>query len=335
MKKILLITISILLGMFSFVNETTAKFLISFAIPRASITDKRIPNHVAILNRGNLSRAIFKKSTETKKVENLVENKEFTENEGVEEYMEPNYYEITLDWSTMLKNLTTYKIDIEKLLEEKLNFKLNKNGIEAVIYHTHTSESYTPSREYMYEASGVFRTLNNNANMVKIGEQIKKELQKFGIGVYHDVTIYDHPDYNSSYSKAGKGIAQTLNKYKNSKIVLDVHRDAIGVNTEQYKPVVKIDGKNVAQFMLVVGTNQGGLSHPNWKENLKLALKIKKLADQKYPGLCRYVILRKERFNQQVSNGAMIVEMGATGNTVEEVLETSKYFSELLVEVCK
>ena len=63
-------------------------------------------------------------------------------------------------------------------------------------------------------------------------------------------------------------------------------------------------------------------------------MEIKKLADEKYPGLCRYVILRKERFNQQVANGAMIVEMGATGNTVEEVLETTKYFAEILSEVC-
>ena len=150
----------------------------------------------------------------------------------------------------------------------------------------------------------------------------------------HDKTIYDYPDYNSSYSKAGKAIVQTLEKYKKTKIVLDLHRDAISINTDQYKPIVQIGDKKVAQFLIVIGTNQGGLKHAEWKENLKLALKIKKLADEKYPGWCRNVILRKERFNQHVTNGAMIVEMGATGNTVEEVLETTKYFSELLVEVC-
>ena len=84
---------------------------------------------------------------------------------------------------------------------------------------------------------------------------------------------------------------------------------------------------------MVIGTNQGGLSHSEWKENLKLALKIKALADEKYPGLCRYIILRKERFNQHVTPGAMIVEMGATGNTVPEVIRTSKYVAELLSEV--
>lgn len=335
MKKILIITISVLLSVFSFINETSVKFFVSLAIPRSSIISKKHSGYLALLDRGNLSQTIFVEEIETR--EDVAENATGVneEREEFEEYTEPNYYEVTLDWSTMLKNLTTYKVDVDELLKEDLKFNISKNGIEAIIYHTHTTESYTSSKDYMYEESGVYRTLNDKANMIKIGEQVKKDLQKHGIGVYHDTTTYDYPDYNSSYSKAGKGIVQLAKKYKNAKIILDIHRDAISINTEQYKPVIKIGDKNVAQFLLVVGTNQGGLSHPNWKENLKLALKIKKLADEKYPGLCRYVILRKERFNQQVTNGAMIVEMGATGNTVEEVLETSKYFSELLEEVCK
>lgn len=340
MKKIFLFTICILFSMFAFINETTVKSFITMAIPRITTVNKKLPLHLSVLDRCNLSSDIFKDVIDIEN-EILTDESKLKEvnvaNDIIEkeEYNEPNFYEVTLDWSTMLKNLTSYKIDVQKLLDEELKFELKNDSIEAVIYHTHTTEAYTPSKEYMYEESGVYRTLNNDANMIKIGEQIKKDLQKYGIGVYHDTTIYDYPDYNSSYTKAGKGILDTLNKYKNAKIVLDVHRDAISINTEQYKPVVKIDDKNVAQFLLVVGTNQGGLKHSEWRENLKLALKIKKMADEKYPGLCRYVILRKERFNQQVSNGAMIVEMGATGNTIEEVLETSKYFSELLTEVCK
>lgn len=331
MKKSLIATILILLNIFVFINEKSAKFFMSFAIPKIHIMRENKPAYISLLDRGKLSYTIFKELPEDK-VEIILEEP-IIEKTTVEEYIEPTYYEVTLDWSTMLKNLTTYKIDIDKLLKEELKFKLSKNNIETIIYHTHTTESYTQSKDYRYEASGVYRTLNNNANMIKIGEEIKKNLQKYGVAVYHDKTIYDYPDYNSSYSLAGKGISNTMKKYKNVKIVLDVHRDAISVNTEQYKPIVKIGDKNVAQFLLVIGTNQGGLKHPNWKENLKLALKIKKLADEKYPGLCRNVILRKERFNQQVSNGAMIVEMGATGNTIEEVSETAKYFSQLLVEV--
>lgn len=334
MKKIFLFTIAILLSFFNFINEFSAKFFISFAVPKINISAKNDSKYVVLLAKGNLSNDIFKKTIKVKEsiAEDFIEELPNAENE---EFIEPSYYEVTLDWSNMLKNLTTYKIDVDKLLSEKLKFKLAGNNVETVIYHTHTTESYTQSKNYMYQESGVYRTLDTNANMIKIGEEMKKSLQQKGFAVFHDKTIYDYPDYNSSYSNAGKGIAETLKKYKNTKIVLDLHRDAISVNTEQYKPVVQIEGKKVAQFLIVVGTNQGGLKHSEWRENLKLALKIKKLADEKYPGLCRNVILRKERFNQHVTNGAMIVEMGATGNTVEEVIETTKYFSEILAEVCK
>lgn len=334
MKKIFLFTITILLSIFNFVNQFSAKFFISFTVPRINVSTKNNSKYVTLLSKGNLSNDIFKRIIKIE--ENISEDfEEKVINVENDDFVEPSYYEVTLDWTNMLKNLTTYKIDVDKLLSEKLKFKFEGNDIETVIYHTHTTESYTKSKNYMYEANGVYRTLDTNANMIRIGEEMKKNLQQNGFAVFHDKTIYDYPDYNSSYSNAGKGIEQTLKKYKNAKIVLDLHRDAISVNTEQYKPVVQIDGKKVAQFLIVIGTNQGGLKHSEWRENLKLALKIKQLSDEKYPGLCRNVILRKERFNQHVTNGAMIVEMGATGNTVEEVLETTKYFSEILVEVCK
>ena len=336
MKKIFLITLFILLNIFVFIDGVSPKVFISVAIPQINMLDKKTSKYIALLEKEKFTYEIFKELPEDKVelIEEVIEIKDI-ELDNEEVILEENYYEVTLDWSTMVKNLTSYKIDVDSLLNEDLTFDLNGNSIEAIIYHTHTTESYTQSKDYRYEASGVYRTLNSNANMLRIGEELKKDLQKYGIGVYHDKTIYDYPDYNSSYSKAGKGIVENIKKYKNAKIVLDVHRDAISVNTEQYKPVVQIGDKKVAQFLLVIGTNQGGLNHPNWRENLKLALKIKKLADEKYPGLCRNVILRKERFNQQVTNGAMIVEMGATGNTVEEVLETSKYVSELIAEICK
>lgn len=334
MKKIFLFTIAVLLSIFNCINQFSVKFFISFVIPRINVSARNDSKYIALMAKGNLSNDIFRKTLKIE--ENITENlEEIVTNIEKEEFIEPSYYEVTLEWTNMLKNLTTYKIDVDKLLSEKLKFKLAGNNIETVIYHTHTTESYTQSKNYMYEANGVYRTLDTNANMIRIGEEMKRNLQQNGFAVFHDKTIYDYPDYNSSYSKAGKGIEQTLKKYKNAKIVLDLHRDAISVNTEQYKPVVQIDGKKVAQFLIVIGTNQGGLKHSEWRENLKLALKIKKLADEKYPGLCRNVILRKERFNQHVTNGAMIVEMGATGNTVEEVLETTKYFSEILAEVCK
>ena len=240
---------------------------------------------------------------------------------------------VTLDWKNEFKNNTKYNIDIEALKRENLSFDLKKKYTEVLIYHTHTTETYTKMEVDTYEESGEFRTLDKNYNVVKVGNRVKELLEKRGIGVYHEQEIYDYPSYNLSYSKAGKAITALTNKYKNANIVLDIHRDALGTGTEIYRPIVNIGGEDVAQILLVVGSNQGGLSHSKWRENLKFALKIQQIANQKYPGLCRYVILRKERFNQHVAPAALIVEMGATGNTMDEVLRSADLFTDILLEV--
>jgi len=266
-----------------------------------------------------------------------LEPQNIEEEKVVEEIKEANdKYDIksvTLDWKNEFKNNTKYNVDVEALKREKLSFSLRKKETEVLIYHTHTTETYTKSEGDTYQESGEFRTLDKNYNVVKVGDRIRELLEKRGIGVYHEKEIYDYPSYNLSYSKAGKAITALAKKYKNANVVLDIHRDALGSGTEIYRPIVNIAGEDVAQILLVVGSNQGGLSHNKWRENLKFALKIQQITNQKYPGLCRYVILRKERFNQHVAPGALIVEMGATGNTMDEVLKSADLFTDVLLEV--
>ena len=268
-------------------------------------------------------------------VEENVEDEVIFEGEEKEDQIvnENQVKSVTLDWKNELRNETKYKVDIEKLKNEELKFSLKKKDTEIIIYHTHTTETYSKSENLEYEASGDFRTLDKNANVVRVGNYLKELLEKKEVKVYHDTEYYDYPSYNLSYSKAGKAILALTKKYKGANVVLDIHRDALGSQSEIYKPIVNINGEDVAQILLVVGTNQGGLKHPNWRENLKFALKLQQVANQKYPGLCRYVNLRKDRFNQQVANGALIVEMGATGNTMDEVLRATELFSEILLEV--
>lgn len=245
----------------------------------------------------------------------------------------PDIKSVTLDWKNEFKNNTKYNVDIEALKKEKLSFDIKKNDTEIIIYHTHTTETYSKEAGDVFDYSGDYRTLDKNYNVVRVGARLKEVLERKEFVVYHDQEIYDYPSYNLSYSKAGKAIESLVKKYNKTSVVLDVHRDALGTGNEIYRPVVSIDGKDVAQILLVVGSNQGGLSHSNWRENLKLALKIQQIANQKYPGLMRYVILRKERFNQHIAPGALIVEMGATGNTMSEVLRSSELFGEILAEV--
>lgn len=327
-----------LLGNVLVQSEKMRNFFVMHTIPVMKIVDESSTGiitftHLNIVRYKLMSENIFIELPEDKaEVVEDIEKNEVVEIKE-EEIDTPQVKSVTLDWKNELRNETKYKIDVDKLKNEELKFGLKKKDTEVIIYHTHTTETYSKDKDFDYEASGEFRTLDKNANVVRVGEKIKECLEKNNVGVYHDTEYYDYPSYNLSYSKAGKAILNLVKKYSNAKVVLDIHRDALGTGDQIYRPVVNINGEDTAQILLVVGTNQGGLNHPNWRENLKFALKLQQVANEKYPGFCRYVSLRKERFNQQVSNGAIIVEMGATGNTMEEVLRAGELFSEVLLEV--
>ena len=79
--------------------------------------------------------------------------------------------------------------------------------------------------------------------------------------------------------------------------------------------------------MLVIGTDGGGLEHPNWVENLKIAVKIQETANQMYPGLFRPIIVRNSRYNQHVSKGACIIEVGANSKYIRRMFTKYAMFS--------
>ena len=125
-----------------------------------------------------------------------------------------------------------------------------------------------------------------------------------------------------------------LSKTPSTQLVIDLHRDAIGSMSE-YAPCVKIGDETVAQLMFVIGTNGGGLNHDNWQTNLKYAIKIQEKANEMYPGLFRPIIVRNSRYNQHIAEGGCIIEVGATGNTLEQCLLSMKYLAKVMSEVVK
>ena len=161
---------------------------------------------------------------------------------------------------------------------------------------------------------------------------MEKQLEKFKFNVKRSETKHDYPAYSGSYERSLETIQSMLKKNKDAEIVFDIHRDAIGSGSN-YAPTVEINGEKVAQLMFVIGTNDGGGKHPNWKNNLKFAVKVQEKANQMYPGLFRNINLRSATFNQKVTNAASIIEVGATGNTLEEACASMKYLAEILDEV--
>ena len=220
-----------------------------------------------------------------------------------------------------------------KLTKEMLTPTVSVNTENIVIYHTHTCESYTPTEKFEYKEYGNFRTTDINYSVARVGTELTKYMEHYGYNVIHDTTLYDYPSYSESYDRSLKGVAKILEENENTDILFDLHRDAIGDSS--YAPTVKIGDEEAAQLMFVIGSNGGGSEHDNWNENLKLAIKIQEKANELYPGLFKPIILRNSRYNQQLATGASIIEVGATGNTMEQCLTSMKYLSKVLSEVLK
>lgn len=227
-----------------------------------------------------------------------------------------------------IKNETTYE-----LTEEMLTPDIEVNNSNIIIFHTHTCESYTSSEKYSYTPTGNYRTTDLNYTVSKVGEELTNYLKEYGYNVIHDTTYHDYPAYNGSYNRSLSTVENIL-KTTNSDVIIDLHRDAIGSNSN-YAPTVKIGEDYAAQLMYVVGTNGGGLWHPNWNNNLKFAVKVQQKANELYPGLFKPIILRSSRYNQHLGKAAGIIEVGATGNTMEQCLTSMKYLSKVISEVMK
>lgn len=223
----------------------------------------------------------------------------------------------------------------KELTEEILRPDIQLNNTKDIlIFHTHTCESYTSSEQYYYEPTGNFRTTDLNFTVSRVGDELQKYLNNYGYTVNHDKTYHDYPAYTGSYNRSLITVKNDLEIKPETEIVFDLHRDAIGSNSN-YAPTVKIGDEYAAQIMFVIGTDGGGLTHPNWQQNLKFAVKIQEKANEMYPGLFKPIILRNSRYNQHVSKAATIIEVGATGNTLEQCLTSMKYLSKVISETIK
>ena len=169
--------------------------------------------------------------------------------------------------------------------------------------------------------------------MVYIGDVLTEVLQQQGIGVVHCREIIDVPSYNQSYNRAMDIIEAQLEKTSSIKVIIDLHRDSMITSSGmEYKVVSEIDGQTCAQLMFVMGTNAGGLTHPNWKSNLNFAVNLQKSILAEYPTLMRPINLRKQRFNEQATTGSMILECGTSANTIEEAEVSIRAFGKKLAE---
>lgn len=231
-----------------------------------------------------------------------------------------------------IKNSTGTTIDIKSELESAFSLKLSSSGEpQVLILHTHATESYMLEERDYYTTTDAARSTDKQKNMIAVGKKIADRLRAAGIGVLHDETLHDYPSYSGSYNASAATIKEYLKKYPSIKIVLDVHRDAVSSGNDKTKLVKEIGGKKAAQVMLVMGSNTGVVtSYPNWKQNLRLAMRFHKTLEETYPGLARPMLVASKKYNQNLSSGAMLIEIGTDANTLEEALYSAELVGDAL-----
>ena len=232
-----------------------------------------------------------------------------------------------------VKNTTGQNLNIAAELNKKPDIHItNTSEPQVLIFHTHTSESYMNKDQDFFYENFYPRSLDNQKNVTRVGEEITEKLIKNGINTIHDMTYHDHPTYNGSYSRAAKTIKKNLEEYPSLQVVIDIHRDSLGSKeTGKIKPIFKYDDKKAAQMMIISGCDpDDSLGFPDWEKNLRLTLRLQKYCETMFPGITRPLKFAKVKYNEHLTPGSLLIEVGSDVNTLEEATNTGAMIGEAL-----
>ena len=221
-----------------------------------------------------------------------------------------------------IKNCTSLSAaEVAEAAAGPLPFSIEVGSSEpqVLIMHTHATESYELEDLGWFDPEYTSRRTDTSLNMVAVGAAIAEELSAAGIVTLQDATLHDYPSYNGSYERSNATVRSYLEQYPSIKVVLDVHRDAIETDGARVKAVAEVEGKTAAQVMIICGADKNG-NLPNFKQNLAFAAKWESAMESRYPGLTRPVLFDYRYYNQDLTTGSLLIEMGSHGNTLEEAV---------------
>lgn len=199
---------------------------------------------------------------------------------------------------------------------------------QVLILHTHGTECYADG-----DTDGSYRTTDTEKNVVRVGKVLSEALRERGIAVLHCEQMFDADSFIKAYQNSKAAVRTYLAEYPSIRYVIDLHRDAAIDAEGKYVPLVtEIDGETIAKLMLVVGTDEAGAVHDDWRDNLRVAWALREKADGTYPTLMRPINVRSASFNQQLSTGYLLLEVGACGGTSEQACRAAELFARVFAE---
>ncbi|WP_256761644.1 stage II sporulation protein P [Cohnella sp. WQ 127256] len=211
----------------------------------------------------------------------------------------------------------------------KTNSTEQQSQNKVYIYQTHNRESWKNVASNTKGSS--FDDPIKNISLV--GKRLGEALQKRGIPTlvgqddFADKLKVQNLNYSLSYSESRKAVNKAKAAHPSLTYFFDIHRDA---NVPRKDTTVKIKGKDYARILFVIGT-----AHPNYAENKKLATALSERLNKKYPGLSRGVLTKSKgngEYNQSISPGSLLLEIGSVNNTLEESLLSAEAFSDIFTE---
>ena len=225
--------------------------------------------------------------------------------------------------------------DIAAEAAQPLPFAIEKDSAapQVLIMHTHATEDYRLSAGLWFTPGDGARSTDRSINMCAVGRVMADTLNAAGICTLHDETLNDYPSYTGSYANSRAVVQQYLAQYPSIKVVLDVHRDAIETeNGSRMAPVCTVNGQQAAQVMIICGCDNGSsISLPNYRQNLRFAAAWERAMEGTFPGLTRPVLFSYRFYNQDLTTGSLLIEVGGHGNNLNEALYAGQLAAEGLI----
>lgn len=243
---------------------------------------------------------------------------------------------IDLPMGGQVRNCTELDNDFvaeQSRLKSDIRIEAYSESPQVLIMHTHACESYLTGEGLYQDESYTCRTTDPTQSVVAVGQKIAERLAEKGICVIHDGTLHDYPLYNGSYDRAEETVTALLEKYPTIKAVFDVHRD--GIVEQDGTPVAavtEIGGKKAAQVMIISAASDGYYHVPNYLENFHFACRIQQQMEADNKGITRPILLEYCQYNQHLTTGSLLLEIGAQGNTLEQALYTGELIGDSIAE---
>ncbi len=206
-----------------------------------------------------------------------------------------------------------------------------------LLYHTHTWEAFEPTAENPYEPTEKWRTKDPAHNIVRVGEALAEALRAEGLEVVHDKTDLEPPSLSTAYTRSLALLEQYGSRNETFDYYIDMHRDAYNDSMKNTNTVT-VQGVELARLRMLIGkgtgqTGAGFEQKPNWQVNILLANALTEVLNTQVPELARPVITKTGRFNQHVSEQAILIEVGNNRNTLEQCLAAMPYLAKAIAQV--